>query len=30
MSHVIFQFLIGQGVPEDVATQLATEMVYRP
>ena len=30
MSHVIFQYLLSQGVPEDLATQLATEMVYRP
>ena len=30
MSHVIFQLLISQGVSEDIATQLATELVYRP
>lgn len=30
MSHVIFQFLLGQGVSEDIAAQLATDMVYRP
>ncbi len=30
MSHVVYQFLLSQGVPEDVAVQLATELAYRP
>ncbi len=30
MSHVIFQFLLEHGVPTDVATAIATALMYRP
>lgn len=30
MSYVILQFLLEHGIPTDVATSIATALVYRP